>query len=77
MQQLVAQAQLLVWDFLPFTTAVLSGNNSLAAQLKMVARLIAARSSLGAKRQVFFVSAGGLRFARQFNMQVKLKNERI
>jgi uncharacterized protein (DUF1501 family) len=35
------------------------GNNSLAAQLKMVARLIAARSSLGTKRQVFFVSLGG------------------
>jgi uncharacterized protein (DUF1501 family) len=34
-------------------------NNSLAQQLKMVARLIAARSSLGAKRQVFFVSMGG------------------
>ena len=34
-------------------------NNPLAAQLKMVARLIAARSSLGAKRQVFFVSMGG------------------
>ncbi len=33
--------------------------NSLASQLKMVARLIAARSSLGAKRQVFFVSMGG------------------
>lgn len=37
---------------------VLTGNN-LASQLKMVARLIAARSTLGAKRQVFFVSAGG------------------
>ncbi len=35
-----------------------SGNN-LADQLKMVARLIAARSALGAKRQVFFVSIGG------------------
>jgi uncharacterized protein (DUF1501 family) len=35
------------------------GNNSLAAQLKMVARLIAARGTLGAKRQVFFVSLGG------------------
>ena len=33
--------------------------NSLASQLKMVARLIAARTSLGAKRQVFFVSMGG------------------
>ncbi len=33
--------------------------NSLADQLKMVARLIAARNTLGAKRQVFFVSLGG------------------
>jgi uncharacterized protein (DUF1501 family) len=44
-------------EFAPFAP-ILSGN-SLASQLKMVARLIAARSSLGAKRQVFFVSAGG------------------
>jgi uncharacterized protein (DUF1501 family) len=34
-------------------------DNPLAEQLKMVARLIAARTSLGAKRQVFFVSMGG------------------
>jgi uncharacterized protein (DUF1501 family) len=47
-----------VGTFLPFTTAVLTGN-SLAQQLKMVARLIASRSSMGAKRQVFFVSTGG------------------
>ena len=33
--------------------------NSLASQMKMVARLIGARSSLQAKRQVFFVSLGG------------------
>ena len=33
--------------------------NSLADQLKIVARLIGARSSLGTKRQVFFVSIGG------------------
>ena len=33
--------------------------NPLADQLKMVARLIGARGSLGAKRQVFFVSLGG------------------
>lgn len=44
--------------FLPFTSTVLNGN-SLAQQLKMVARLIAARASLGAKRQVFFVSLSG------------------
>ncbi|PIF28462.1 uncharacterized protein (DUF1501 family) [Acidovorax sp. 56] len=34
-------------------------NNSLADQLKMVARLIGARSTLGSKRQVFMVSLGG------------------
>jgi len=35
------------------------GNNTLADQLKMVARLIGARSALGARRQVFMVSLGG------------------
>jgi uncharacterized protein (DUF1501 family) len=43
--------------YAPFTGGV--GNTSLGRQLKMVARLIAARSSLGTTRQVFFVSAGG------------------
>jgi uncharacterized protein (DUF1501 family) len=33
--------------------------NPLATQLQMVARMIAARSALGARRQVFFVSLGG------------------
>jgi uncharacterized protein (DUF1501 family) len=33
--------------------------NPLAAQLKIVAKLIAARNKLGLKRQVFFVSLGG------------------
>ncbi len=33
--------------------------DSLSQQLKMVARLIAGRSTLGASRQVFFVSLGG------------------
>ena len=33
--------------------------NSLAAQLKMVARIIASSSAVGARRQVFFVSLGG------------------
>jgi uncharacterized protein (DUF1501 family) len=37
-------------------------SNSLADQLKMVARLIAARSTLGLKRQVFLVSLGGFDF---------------
>lgn len=35
------------------------GRNSLAEQLQIVARLIAARQPLGAKRQVFMVSMGG------------------
>lgn len=34
-------------------------NNALAIQLQTVARIIAGRSALGAKRQVFFVSMGG------------------
>ena len=33
--------------------------NGLASQLQLVARLIAARTALGARRQVFFVSLGG------------------
>ena len=41
-------------------TTAFPGGNSLADQLKMVARLIAARGALGnPKRQVFFVSMGG------------------
>ena len=44
-------------DFAAF--AAIPSNNQLAAQLKMVARLIAARTSLSTKRQVFFVSVGG------------------
>jgi uncharacterized protein (DUF1501 family) len=36
-----------------------ANNNSLSAQLRMVARLIAARNTLGSKRQVFMVSLGG------------------
>ena len=39
--------------------ATFSGNDYLANQLKMVARLIRGRASLGVKRQVFFVSMGG------------------
>jgi len=36
-----------------------SANNDLAIQLQTVARIIGARSALGASRQVFFVSMGG------------------
>ncbi len=41
------------------TLATAFPTGSLGDQLKMVARLIGARSSLGAKRQVFMVSIGG------------------
>ena len=40
-------------------STVFTAGNPLADQLKMVARMIAARGALGAKRQVFFVSLGG------------------
>ena len=47
-----------VAPFLEPMPATFNGN-SLASQLKMVARLIAGRSALGNKRQVFLVSLGG------------------
>ena len=40
-------------------TTLFPTGNPLAAQLKIVARLIGARAALGLKRQVFFVSLGG------------------
>ncbi|WP_418320615.1 DUF1501 domain-containing protein [Piscinibacter sakaiensis] len=43
----------------PALTTPFPTGNGLAAQLSMVARLIAVRQALGAKRQVFFVSLGG------------------
>jgi uncharacterized protein (DUF1501 family) len=43
------------------STAFAAGN-PVAAQLKMVARLIGARQTLGQRRQIFFVSAGGYDF---------------
>jgi len=44
---------------LPTLATSFSSSNSLALQLKMVAQLIAARSALGPRRQVFMVSLGG------------------
>ena len=43
----------------PSTFTLFPSGNPLADQLKMVARLIAVSSELGAKRQVFFVSLNG------------------
>ncbi len=44
---------------LPTLSTGFDADNSLAQQLKMVARMIAARSSFGVRRQVFMVSLGG------------------
>jgi uncharacterized protein (DUF1501 family) len=54
-QSIVASAL----NTLPALSTVFDTTNSLATQLQMVAKMIAARSSMGAKRQVFFVSIGG------------------
>ena len=43
----------------PTFTTVYPTGNSLADQLKVVARMISVSNELGAKRQVFFVSLGG------------------
>ena len=43
----------------PALTTPFDSTNSLAVQLQLVARMIAARNGLTAKRQVFFVSMGG------------------
>jgi uncharacterized protein (DUF1501 family) len=43
----------------PALATAFDAANPLATQLQMVARMIAARSALGARRQVFFVSLGG------------------
>lgn len=43
----------------PWTWTTPFLNNGLGNQLKMVARLIAARNTLGMKRQIFFVNVGG------------------
>jgi uncharacterized protein (DUF1501 family) len=44
---------------LPALSTAFDSSNGLATQLQMVAKLIAARTTLGPKRQVFFVSLGG------------------
>ncbi|MBN8481407.1 MAG: DUF1501 domain-containing protein [Xanthomonadales bacterium] len=46
-------------DAVPPLATVFPGDNSLATSLAMVARVIAARTTLAARRQVFFVSLGG------------------
>lgn len=43
----------------PTLSTAFNAGNALATQLKMVARMIGARSSLGLQRQVFFVTLGG------------------
>ena len=43
----------------PTLATVFPSNNSLADQLKMVARMVSVAQALGARRQVFLVSLGG------------------
>ncbi len=60
-QRSISANSLLSTSLVPATaiaTAFPAGNN-LAAQLKLVARMIASANAIGAKRQVFFVSMGG------------------
>jgi uncharacterized protein (DUF1501 family) len=54
----IAQA-LTTWPANHASFSAFPTGNNLADQLKMVARLIAARNDLGNQRQVFFVSMGG------------------
>lgn len=58
-EAVVAQALAGVTLQTSFTPPPGSANNTLANQLRIVARTIGARQSLGAKRQIFFVSMGG------------------
>lgn len=59
----------------PAVTTVFPGS-SLAAQLKMVARMIAARSGVGHGRQIFYVTQGGYDFHDNLvnDQQLRLKD---
>lgn len=46
----------------PATTAAAIDSNPLATQLNLVARMIASRSALGHKRQIYYVALGGFDF---------------
>ncbi|GAB3249854.1 DUF1501 domain-containing protein [Chitinimonas naiadis] len=57
----------------PVASLFAGQNNSVAQQLHQVARLIAARQTLGASRQIFFVSHGGYdTHSDQLNRQASL-----
>jgi uncharacterized protein (DUF1501 family) len=53
----------------PPLTTPFNADNPLAMQLRMVARTIAARQGLGARRQVFFVSLGGFDLHDRLSIQ--------
>jgi uncharacterized protein (DUF1501 family) len=58
---------------IPAIQTAFPANNGLASQLKQVAQVIAARSSLGISRQIFFCSIGGFdTHSDQLNSQVGL-----
>src|SRR5262249_20194868 len=58
---------------IPAIQTVFPANNGLASQLKQIAQVIAARSALGIKRQIFFCSIGSFdTHADQLDVQVNL-----
>lgn len=61
----------------PAFTTVYPTENSLADQLKVVARMISVSSALGAKRQVFFVSMGGFDLHDSLAIQQPILLDRV
>lgn len=61
----------------PAFTTVYPTENSLADQLKVVARMISVSSALGAKRQVFFVSMGGFDLHDSLAVQQPILLDRV
>ncbi len=65
--QAIKESQILATALknVPAIQTVFPANNGLASQLKQVAQVIAARSALGIGRQIFFCSAGRIRYAQR------------
>ena len=71
----IAELQATLDESAPFTTEYPDGN-FLAAQLRMVARVISIREQLGMRRQIFFVGLGGWDFhSVQLNEQAQRLGE--
>ncbi len=57
----------------PISLRTTFANNPVAAQLKMVARMIAARAAFSQRRQIFFVQSGGWDFHDNLNTDQALR----